>query len=79
MSVPFGNPDAPLFSLPAVNHKKVVAAFDGGRITSDGGVILLTAVERTLGSLLHNSVPQRDLCVSCSSLQLTAVTYTSSP
>ena len=49
MSAPFGNPDAPLFSLPAVDGKKVVAAFDGGRITSDGGVILLAAVERELG------------------------------
>ena len=27
----------------------MVAAFDGGRITSDGGVLLLGAVERQLG------------------------------
>ena len=34
--------DIPLpFDLPAVARKKVSAAFDGGRITSDGGVMLL--------------------------------------
>jgi len=49
MSAPFGTPNPPLFSLPAVDRKKVVAAFDGGHITSDGGVILLAAVERKLG------------------------------
>jgi hypothetical protein len=49
MSAPFGTPDPPLFSLPDVGRKKVVAAFDGGRITSDGGVMLLGAVERQLG------------------------------
>jgi hypothetical protein len=26
------------FSFPAVERKKVTAAFDGGRLTSDGGV-----------------------------------------
>ena len=31
------------FSFPAVGRKKVTAAFDGGRITSDGGVMLLAA------------------------------------
>jgi hypothetical protein len=29
------------FSFPAVSSKKVTAAFDGGRISSDGGVMLL--------------------------------------
>jgi hypothetical protein len=33
------------FSFPAVERKKVTAAFDGGRLTSDGGVMLLAAVE----------------------------------
>ena len=33
------------FALPAVAGKKVTAAFDGGRITSDGGVILLARAE----------------------------------
>src|ERR1700760_4730799 len=37
------------FSLPSVQRKKVTAAFDGGRITSDGGVLLLGAFERSLG------------------------------
>jgi hypothetical protein len=36
------------FSFPAVSRKKVTAAFDGGRITSDGGVMLLAAAERRL-------------------------------
>jgi hypothetical protein len=39
----------PLFSFPAVGRKKLTAAFDGGRITSDGGVLLLGVVERQLG------------------------------
>src|SRR5579863_4616565 len=37
------------FNFPAVERKKVTAAFDGGRMTSDGGVMLLAAVEKTLG------------------------------
>ena len=37
------------FGFPAVSRKKVTAAFDGGRITSDGGVMLLAAAERRLG------------------------------
>jgi hypothetical protein len=42
--------DIPLpFDLPAVPRKKVSAAFDGGRITSDGGVMLLAQAERRLG------------------------------
>ncbi len=36
-------------SFPAVRGKKLMAAFDGGRITSDGGVMLLAAAERRLG------------------------------
>jgi hypothetical protein len=38
-----------LFGFPAVRRKKVVAGFDGGRITSDGGVMLLSAAERRMG------------------------------
>src|SRR5208283_3219774 len=49
MSVPFGSPQVAPFGLPAVGGKPVVAAFDGGRITSDGGVLLLAPVERQLG------------------------------
>lgn len=37
------------FSFPAIGRKKVAAAFDGGRITSDGGVMLLAEAERRLG------------------------------
>src|ERR1700689_1664227 len=37
------------FSFPAVGGKKVTAAFDGGRIASDGGVMLLAAGEKELG------------------------------
>jgi hypothetical protein len=44
------NEDIPLpFDLPAVARKKVSTAFDGGRITSDGGVVLLAQAERRLG------------------------------
>lgn len=37
------------FRLPSVQRKKVTAAFDGGRMTSDGGVMLLAAIETRLG------------------------------
>ena len=37
------------FTLPAVQRKKVSAAFDGGRLTSDGGVLLLSGADRQLG------------------------------
>ncbi|MGB6543803.1 MAG: IS1380 family transposase [Xanthobacteraceae bacterium] len=39
----------PTFSFPAVSRKPVIAAFDGGRLTSDGGVMLLSMAERRLG------------------------------
>ena len=37
------------FDLPAVCRKKVTAAFDGGLISSDGGLVLLREEERHLG------------------------------
>ena len=37
------------FPFPAVHAKKVTAAFDGGRLTSNGGVMLLAMAERRLG------------------------------
>lgn len=37
------------FHFPAVARKKVTAAFDGGRLSSDGGVMLLGEAERRLG------------------------------
>ena len=36
------------FSLPSVDRKKITAAFDGGRISSDGGVMLLALAERRM-------------------------------
>lgn len=44
-----GKDSVPVFSFPAVSGKKVTAAFDGGRLTSDGGVLLLARVERQIG------------------------------
>ena len=38
----------PPFSFPAVRARKVTAAFDGGRLASDGGVMLLAMAERRL-------------------------------
>ena len=37
------------FGFAAIGRKKLTAGFDGGRITSDGGVLLLAAAERRLG------------------------------
>jgi hypothetical protein len=37
------------FSFPAVAGKKSQPLFDGGRITSNGGVMLLSLAERRLG------------------------------
>ena len=37
------------FDVPAVQRKKVSAAFDGGLISSDGGLVLLREAERSLG------------------------------
>jgi hypothetical protein len=37
------------FSLPAVCRKKVSVSFDGGSLSSDGGVLVLRDVERRLG------------------------------
>ncbi len=37
------------FRLPSVCKKKVTAAFDGGTISSDGGVFLLAGADRRIG------------------------------
>ena len=37
------------FAFPVVERKKITAAFDGGRISSDGGVMLLAQADRRLG------------------------------
>lgn len=39
---------ASTFEFPAVRARKITAAFDGGRISSDGGVMLRAEVERRL-------------------------------
>ena len=44
-----GDDSAASFSFPAVGRKKLTAAFDGGRLTSDGGVLLLAQAEREMG------------------------------
>lgn len=41
--------NAASFSFPAASRKKITAAFDGGRLTSDGGVLLLAQAERAMG------------------------------
>lgn len=49
------------FAFPAVQGKKIAAAFDGGRLSSDGGVLLLREAERRLGiaERLAGLVPDR--------------------
>jgi hypothetical protein len=47
--MPANNDDTLLpFSLPSICQKKVTAAFDGGRLSSDGGVLLLAGADRRL-------------------------------
>ena len=36
------------FSFPAIQRRRVTVAFDGGRLTLDGSVLLLGQVERRL-------------------------------
>jgi hypothetical protein len=47
------------FSFPAVRSKKITAAFDGGRITSDGGVMLLAAPAARTGDRLAAAIRDR--------------------
>ena len=47
-------PPRPIIAFPVLDSqpfaaKKVTAAFDGGRLTSDGGVLLLAQAERAMG------------------------------
>jgi Transposase DDE domain group 1 len=37
------------FNLPSLGKKKITAAFDGGRLSSDGGVLLLAGIDKQLG------------------------------
>jgi len=49
-ATPVMSEDTPLpFDLPSVARKKVSVAFDGGMLSSNGGVLLLRGVERRLG------------------------------
>ena len=54
------------FSLPSVSRKKVTAVFDGGRLSSDSGVMLLALVERrrnvaaTLAALIADTASPDD-------------------
>jgi hypothetical protein len=50
------------FCFPAVGRKKVTAAFDCGRLTSGGGVMLLAAAERRLEhdrTAVNRGIPAR--------------------
>jgi len=54
--------DIPLpFDLPAVRRKKLTVDFDGGTVSSDGGLLLLRAAERRLGVCrrLADAMPDR--------------------
>jgi hypothetical protein len=52
------------FSFPAVHAKKITAAFDGRRLTSNGGVMLLAMAERRLG-LADNLAPYQTPVAIC--------------
>ncbi|WP_150288220.1 IS1380 family transposase [Rhabdaerophilum calidifontis] len=49
------------FAFPAVAGRKITAAFDGGRLSSDGGVMLLAAAARRIGiaERLAAAIPDR--------------------
>jgi hypothetical protein len=42
---------ADLFGFGTVEGREVVAAFDGGKITSDAGALLLGATDRAIGMM----------------------------
>ena len=49
-TTPAGIVDSALgFLFPVIDGKKVTAAFDGGRPTSDGGMFLLAQAKRAMG------------------------------
>jgi hypothetical protein len=43
------NPE--LFDFGSAEGRRVVAAFDGGRVTSDAGALLLRATDKAIGRL----------------------------
>ncbi len=50
-----------IFRFPAIGREKITAAFDGGRLSSDGGVMLLAQAEHRLGiaERLARLIPDR--------------------
>jgi hypothetical protein len=40
------------FCFPAVRGKKLTAAFDGGRLSSDGGVMLLAEADYLISAIM---------------------------
>lgn len=49
-----------LFDLPAVGRKKLTVAFDGGRLASDAGLLLLREADRRLGISARIATALRD-------------------
>ena len=53
------------FNLPSVSRKKVTAAFDGGRLSSDSGVMLLALADRraqTLSASVERTAAEAASC-----------------
>lgn len=48
-----------VFSFPSFDRRKIEASFEGGAVSSDGGILLLREVERRLGLIetLNDTVP----------------------
>ena len=49
-------------SFQAVGRREVVAKFDGGQLSSDGGALLLREVDRRLGIVKQFGACFRDYC-----------------
>ena len=49
------------FELPAIQRKKLTVAFDGGQLSSDGGLVLLRQAEARLGIAARLAVARRDI------------------
>ena len=45
------------FRFPAIRGKKFTAAFEGGRLSSDGGVMLLAEAARRMGLCVRRMRP----------------------
>jgi hypothetical protein len=53
------DPTLPLPGLSPVAGKEVVARFDGGRLSSDGGLLVLREIERRLGIAVSGALSPR--------------------